>query len=409
MRGNITSALSGKDRERRWTLLVHRRGFVAGIGFVSVAPVLFALVCPLVTSSAASIRQMPTTGPILALSGKPFAVAVDTHTSRLIAIAAGGTVLKSAALAAAFSRQSGAQLAASPNGSRLAAITTACVVQTINVVNFKVSRPIVFPRPGSDYCAVVLGALAGYELSLGGSANATVTPFNPGNGKWSPPIVIPNDAEISDFAITPDGKTAYVATDGGLYELNLRTSKVERRLLEDESLLHLVISADGKWVYASSADGVFAVATDVEGTSPLIRTSHSTPPGDGWLTLSPTRHELYESTDNAVVVISTTTRRVLARIAAPLNGADSNMVTSKDGAVLYACSGNNQTDACFPIDVSSRIVGQGYLANTDVDAVALSPNGKSLWAWASYSSLGSGALVISISPSTGAVGHSVPV
>lgn len=58
-------------------------------------------------------------------------------------------------------------------------------------------------------------------------------------------------ARIGGAALSPDGRTLYAVTDGGILAIDTATLRVRTRLLDGETIGSIRLSADGKWLYAA--------------------------------------------------------------------------------------------------------------------------------------------------------------
>jgi YVTN family beta-propeller protein len=160
--------------------------------------------------------------------------------------------------------------------------------------------------------------------------SGTVTAFNLARGQvaWSLAV----GAAPTAVAVSPDGQTLYVANqnDGTLAVVSTASHRLVARVPVSANPCALAVAPDGRTVYVSGSNGVSVVDAQ---TSRVTASIEGAGGGCG-LALSAATDRLYSSTGGAAAVVDTLTNHVVAHFAA----ADGSwgLAVSADGALLYA-------------------------------------------------------------------------
>jgi DNA-binding beta-propeller fold protein YncE len=110
-------------------------------------------------------------------------------------------------------------------------------------------RAIIFER----YPGQLILAPDGKTVYAVGFPGTLVTPISTRTGRAGKPILLRGNHGASDMVITPDGRTLYIAGQGGVTPVSLATGTVGKPLTVPGAPLNLVITPDGRAVYAASA------------------------------------------------------------------------------------------------------------------------------------------------------------
>ncbi len=159
--------------------------------------------------------------------------------------------------------KSGAQsMAVSPDGRTLYVSTNDESLVAIDIATGNQGAPIPLPQPANpdDIGASPVGGIAvtpdRKELYVD-SGDDTVVPVDIASGKPGTPIQIAGDTSLA-LAMAPDGKTLYVAVDGGydssngpnsLVEINTATNAPSKPIALGPDPITLSVAPDGRTLY----------------------------------------------------------------------------------------------------------------------------------------------------------------
>jgi YVTN family beta-propeller protein len=188
------------------------------------------------------------------------------------------------------------------------------------------------------------------------------------------------------IAITPNGKTAYVALLGDDEVLPIRTAtnKPGKLIKVGSAPTDLVVTPNGKTVYVANwaSDTVTPISTATNKPGKAIKVDVSagvigiTPNGktayaaDGYIVMHPSPTPI-----NAVIPIRTATNTVGRTIlAAPPGAAVDAFAFTRDSTTAYAAVGGaSQVD---PIRVATGTLGKAIPAGASPGTIVITPNGR---------------------------------
>lgn len=195
----------------------------------------------------------------------------------------------------------------------------------------------------------------------------------------TPVLAVPGDADEANvagtpvgvgthpdaIAISPDGRTAYVANFGSdnVTPIDVATDTA---------------AAPGAWISVGSEPDAVAITPD--GTTLLVANA-----GDG-----------------TVSVIATSTDQVVDTIT--LGGSPSGIAITPDGTTAYVTDNAPGYNDMLPIDLSTDVVGSPIAAGTDPEGVAITPDGTTAFVADRGSNIVPGAvtpITVGSSPSVG--------
>ncbi|MGO9908263.1 MAG: YncE family protein [Solirubrobacteraceae bacterium] len=199
------------------------------------------------------------------------------------------------------------------------------------------------------------------------------------------------------IAITPDGKTGYVANTGpntgpgGSQTVSVVdvASQTETSTIDvGEAPQIVTISPDGTLAFVTCADGVYVITTS-SGSVSKVRESLHQPHGVA-VTPDGTHAYVTDSERDEVVVLATNNLRTVGRIA--VGRTPWNTAFSSDGSSAYVTNSNENTVSVINTAthrVTDRI-GLGSFTYTDAKAafsqpnqiptgIALAPDNRYMW------------------------------
>jgi len=196
---------------------------------------------------------------------------------------------------------------------------------------------------------------------------------------------------------------AYVVVGNGgghdVYPVNTRTNKVGKPINVGPFALRVVASPDGRFVYASSLNGVTVIRTATNKVSKVIRLAG----GVSRLVLDPQRRTVYAPSNKGIVPISTSSNTA----GRPFAGRQDEIAVTPNGRWLFAFQRNANTVTQINLATHKR-VAQINVGMNPV-AVTFSPDSKKAYV-ASFATTGSfGGQVVPITIATGHAGKPVPV
>jgi DNA-binding beta-propeller fold protein YncE len=237
-----------------------------------------------------------------------------------------------------------------------------------------------------------------YEVgqATGAGQDATVTPIDTATNTTGPTITLHNVNPL-DIAIDPNGKTAYVSGDGGVFPITIATNAASNPISIPYRCWAMAFTPDGQTLYVLNPLG--GADRDFTPTVTPIRTTTNTK-------LAPIRLPLSEKTSgylfdivitpngktayvvdgvqdgkpyaNSVIPIDLATNTALAPIPIEASGLASGLVMTPDGRTAYVLSSRavtpidtatNQAKPAIPLPASA---GYAY-------SIAMTPNGKTIY------------------------------
>jgi YVTN family beta-propeller protein len=231
----------------------------------------------------------------------------------------------------------------------------------------------------------------GRTLYVANHGDNTVTPVDVATGTPGTPIPVGQDPDA--LAVTPDGSTLFVANDGSgtVTPVDVAAGTAGPPFSAGSGPEALAVTPDGRTLYA--ADGFLAdevtpidVATGVAGTP--VPLAPLDPVG---LVISPNGQTVYAGSKgdsssvpgdfavNSVTPITVATGD--ASLSIPLAGGAQGLAVTPNGRTLYATDPNidNTGDTVTPIDLASGRAGTPIIVGTDPVALAMAPDGRFLF------------------------------
>jgi hypothetical protein len=325
---------------------------------------------------------------------------------------AGAAVLSAAvvvAVGAAATLMSGAgHKARQPQPVAAAGARTAYVavgtdaVVPINLATNAVGTPIRVPVTANTglnttYAAATPDGQTVYEVGMtarGPSPKVLVTPIDAATHVAGPSITLPNDYPLS-IAIDPNGKTAYLGGQDGVYPINVATNTAGKRIRIPGLCWAMAFSPNGKVLYVLDDVGfgtltvtpILTATNTALATITLLPRDTRNPAPYGWdIAITPNGKTAYvvagvqegKPYDSSVIPVDLVTNTALAPIKLEASGLASGLVIAPGGGTAYVLSSR----AVTPIDTTTNQAqsainlpgSAGY-----ADSIALTPNGKTLY------------------------------
>jgi YVTN family beta-propeller protein len=248
-----------------------------------------------------------------------------------------------------------------------------------------------------------------YEVGWNGATGSTVTPIDTATNTAGPTITINRADEAQQFAVSPNGKTAYLSSTNGLFRISFATHAVSQLMGCSRCLYGaaMAFTPDGKSLYAITGNGrgtsVSVVRTASNTALASIALSAPEDKAPRQIAITPNGKTAYvlfspagaKPGDTSVVPISLATNTPLTPIKVWAPGFADNLVIAPDGRTAYVLSthavtaintATNQAEATISLPEAT---GNAYY-------MELAPNGKTLYALAPNG-------VVPIKTATGAV------
>ncbi len=182
---------------------------------------------------------------------------------------------------------------ANRRGGSVSVIDTATNALTQNIV-FSTSDIVTATEP-YDVVVSADGEWLYVAMKNGGSENGdgTVVVVDLPAGDIVAEVVLDGDASLEGIVVTPDGRKVYAAGRGDMYAVDVSTTTTPTFLnANGDASRELVVSPDGAWVYAD--DGALNTGDDTS-----IITGDSS--GERGITISPNGQFLYSTNENSSV------------------------------------------------------------------------------------------------------------
>jgi YVTN family beta-propeller protein len=215
-------------------------------------------------------------------------------------------------------------------------------------------------------------------------------------------VAIESDVTYPPAVLSPDGSSLYVGGGSSVSVVSTASDAVTTIPIspgvagnQNWQATELAITPNGGAVYVAAADGAGAV-----GAVAVIDTATGTVSADvpsiGYapvaLAVSPNGAELYVANNDAgdagnsddVTVVSTASGRATADIAIPSAGGPDGVLVSPSGKTLYVSDngGPDPTtygDTVWVVNTATRAVTGSITVGTQPGAMAISPNGSTLY------------------------------
>jgi len=210
-----------------------------------------------------------------------------------------------------------------------------------------------------------------------------VVPINAVSGASGKPIRIGGHGHPTALAITPDGKTLYVAIwpSGAVIPISTATGRPGKPVDAGRDPVHLAVSPDGKTLYVSSDLGTLTPIDTVTGRpgKPILL---GEPPEE--LVVAPNGKNLYVGSalvtgdDSAIIPVSTATGRPGNPIAVSDNLT--GLTIAPDGSALYATSMTpDGTGTVTSISTVTGTLGTPVLVGSQPLGIVIAPDGGNLY------------------------------
>jgi len=180
------------------------------------------------------------------------------------------------------------------------------------------------------------------------------------------------------LAMSPDGRTLYVgdlnapAANGAVAALDLATGRLGRPVGVIGPAFGLVITPDGRTMFASDGDTITPVGV-AAGTARRPVQTGIDPSNDGQLLMSRDGRTLYISGDTRIRRYDIAVGRFGTDIPADDPAA---MLLSRDGKTLWYASGSGQVVA---VDLSTGAVRARIPMGEYTPSLAMTPDGRTLY------------------------------
>jgi YVTN family beta-propeller protein len=219
-----------------------------------------------------------------------------------------------------------------------------------------------------------------YVANFGGSGTA-VTPIDTATNTAGSPIAVGASSDPHWVAVTPDGKTAYVVTQGtgSLTPINTATNTTGTPIPVGTNPQQVAVTPDGKTAYVTNfGDGTvtpISTATNTAGTPITVGSG----PGSGpvGIAITPNGKTAYvnDDSDGTVTPINTATNTAGTPITVAAN-PDEGIAITADGETVYVASTTGH--AVTPINTATNTAGTAVpLPSGSVpEGIAITPDGK---------------------------------
>ncbi len=263
-------------------------------------------------------------------------------------------------------------LAATPNG-RTVYVTTNDGVIPINTVTGKAGRAF---QAGADLLVAPFGKTL-YGVGFGGSVTFVRVATNKPEGKTINTGVSPDG--LSNIAITPNGRTLYLADEPGdtVVPVNTATHKVGKPITVAADPNAIAVTPNGKTLYVASGGSASGSVTPINTATNRPGPAISVPPNPGALLITPNGKTVYVASGGGLTPIKTATNT--AGQAIPGVGIDSlgfAMAITPNGKTLLVASSSTSVT---PVNTATNTPGQPIQVLTGPLQIAITPNGK--WAY----------------------------
>ena len=235
-----------------------------------------------------------------------------------------------------------------------------------------------------------------YVLSNPTCSGNTVTPINTATSKALKPIKVGYGAQA--IAITPNGKTVYVASGKNYFPgtvcgegtprpantvtpVSTATSKPGKPVHAGKYPGAIAITPDGKTAYVLSHRGVVPIHTATSKPGQAIKVAATDGSGPGLIAITPNGKTLYAASDfsDTVTPIRTATGTALKPVK--LRNVISVIAITPDGKTVYVIARNSNTGSgtVTAISTATSKVVKTIKAGQYPSAIAIAPDGKTAY------------------------------
>jgi YVTN family beta-propeller protein len=234
---------------------------------------------------------------------------------------------------------------------------------------------------------------SGKTLYVGDSVSGTVAPVHTATGAAGRPIKTgANPLEIT-MAITPDGKTVYVVNEepaGVVTPIDTATNTAGKNIKVGAYPFAIVITPDGKTAYVLNlAQGVpgkgtvtpISTATNIAG-KPIPIKHAAFPLAANLLVITPDGKTIYAAGSTTLTPIDTATNTALPAIrVAPRHGFDTAVAITPDGRTIYVVGefASFTRGYIVPVSTATGAVGKAIVVRGFPGLMAFTPDSKTLY------------------------------
>lgn len=194
-----------------------------------------------------------------------------------------------------------------------------------------------------------------------------------------------SNTQGSAVSVSQNGRTAVVGGfDGKLSVIDIAANKVTKTVNVGSWVYGAAVSPDGKtaWVNTEGGTGVSAVNLTT-GAITTVKLPSGDPIHPGSIAISADGRTVYAG-GSQVAVIDAATKKVTGTVGAfPTNANIARIVASSDGKYLYTSDRGNQTISVISLPTKNIVKNIPVGGNGDVFGTALSPDNTTLY-WADY-------------------------
>jgi DNA-binding beta-propeller fold protein YncE len=215
-----------------------------------------------------------------------------------------------------------------------------------------------------------------------GAQAGTVTPISTATNTPGKPIRIPGGAGI--VAITPDGKTAYAGGQDKITPIRTATNAPGRPIRIYGAASDIAITPDGKTAYVSTnaaKSGIIPINTATNTAGKPIRVCRARPGTKPLLdfprliAVTPDGTTLYVGCDDGTLVPIRTATNTAGR-PIPISGGTITIAFTPDGKTAYVGGGGTVT----PVSTATNTAGKPIRTGLPVvEVMAITPDGKTLY------------------------------
>lgn len=227
---------------------------------------------------------------------------------------------------------------------------------------------------------------------------ATVIPVSTVTRKAGKPIPVPGAGQTpSTLAITPDGKTVYVASAlGTVTPISTATNKAGKAIgfgfNDSAGTAHLALSPNGKTLYAFGSDPNKTVTTVTPISTATNRAGKQVPVGQGPLTIafSPDSKTAYVASSGEgpkvfvhakLTPVSTATQKPAPFLVLGPAADEIHLAVMPDGSRIYADAiwNGNKDNSTWSISTAPLAFTKHWFGPSYPRAMALTPDAKTLF------------------------------
>jgi YVTN family beta-propeller protein len=227
-----------------------------------------------------------------------------------------------------------------------------------------------------------LGVATAYVTNLGGGS---VTPIDLASGKAGEEIKL--GGEPYGIAITPDGKTAYVASfssSGTVTPIEVAANKAGTPITLGKQLSGIAITPDGKTVYVTNSGG--STVTPIEVATNKAGTPITVGKQPNGIAITPDGKTAYVTNfgSGTVTPIEVATNKAGTPIA--VGHEPWGIAITPNGKTAYVTSYNyGSSGTVTPIEVATNKAGAPIGVGGDPTGIAITPDGKTAYVVSEFS------------------------